>query len=92
MNNQQFYNFSRIVYILCILRVKCIEAIVQVVCLKRLKISPFGSFELLLLLRVMGVSVPSLHIESTDSMIIMDKVEKSVISLHHINDLILYMK
>ena len=50
---------------------KCIEALSEhVVCLKRLKTSAFGSSEPLLLLRLMGVSVPSLHIECTDSMIV----------------------
>ena len=49
---------------------KCIEAVTEhVVCLKRLKISAYGSSEPLLLLRLMGMSVPSLHIESTGSMI-----------------------
>ena len=38
-------------------------------CLKRLITVPFEISESLHLLRLMGVSVPSLHIESTDSMI-----------------------
>ena len=39
-------------------------------CLKRLKISAFGSSKPLLFLRlIMGMSAPSLHIESTDSVI-----------------------
>ena len=41
----------------------------QIVCLKRLKTTAFGCSEPLHLLRLMGVSVPSLHIESTDSVI-----------------------
>ena len=46
------------------------EALVeQVVCLKRLKMSTFGSSEPLHLLRIMDMSAPSLHRESTDSMI-----------------------
>ena len=39
-------------------------------CLKRPIIAPFERSEPFHLLRLMGVSVPSLHIESTDSMII----------------------
>ena len=71
MNNQRFYKFPRIT-VVCIL---CKSIIVYrsilewAVCLKRLIISVFGSFELLLLLRLMGVLVPPLHIESTGSMI-----------------------
>ena len=38
-------------------------------CLKRLITVPFERSEPFHLLRLMGVSVPSLHIESTDSMI-----------------------
>ena len=38
-------------------------------CLKRLITVPFERSEPFYLLRLMGVSVPSLHIESTDSMI-----------------------
>ena len=47
----------------------------HVVCLKRLKTSAFGGSELLLLLRLMGMSAPSLYtcIESTDSMILFCK-------------------
>ena len=65
MNNPGFYKFPRFTTLRVL---KCIEALSEhVVCLKRLKISAFGSFEPLLLLRLMGVSAPSLHIESTDS-------------------------
>ena len=38
-------------------------------CLKRPITAPFERSEPFHLLRLMGVSVPSLHIESTDSMI-----------------------
>ena len=38
-------------------------------CLKRPIIAPFERSEPFHLLRLMGMSVPSLHIESTDSMI-----------------------
>ena len=38
-------------------------------CLKRLITAPFERSEPFHLLRLMGMSVPSLHIESTDSMI-----------------------
>ena len=48
----------------------CIEALIeQVVCLKRLRTATLESFESLFLLRLMGVLVPSLHRESTDSLI-----------------------
>ena len=39
-------------------------------CLKRPITAPFERSEPFHLLRLMGVSVPSLHIESTDSMIL----------------------
>ena len=42
----------------------------QVMCLKRLITAAFGSFEQFCMLRLMGVSAPSLHRESTDSLII----------------------
>ena len=49
----------------------CIKTLVgHVMCLKRLKTVPFERSEPFHLLRMMGVSVPSLHIESTDSMIL----------------------
>ena len=49
----------------------CIKTLVgHVMCLKRLKSVPFERSEPFHLLRMMGVSVPSLHIESTDSMIL----------------------
>ena len=47
----------------------CIKTLVGHVMCKRLITVPFESSELFYLLRLMGVSVPSLHIESTDSMI-----------------------
>ena len=48
----------------------CIETlVVHVRCLKGLIAAAFDSSEPLLLLGLMGVSAPSLHIESTDSMI-----------------------
>ena len=48
----------------------CIKTLVgHVMCLKRLKTVPFERSEPFYLLRMMGMSVPSLHIESTDSMI-----------------------
>ena len=48
----------------------CIKTLVgHDMCLKRLKTVPFERSEPFHLLRRMGVSVPSLHIESTDSMI-----------------------
>ena len=47
----------------------CIKTLVgHVMCLKMLKTVPFERSEPFHLLRMMGVSVPSLHIESTDSM------------------------
>ena len=49
----------------------CKEALVeQVVCLKRLIASAFRRSESLHLLRLMDVLAPSLHIESTDSLIL----------------------
>ena len=48
----------------------CIITLVgHVMCLKRLITAPFERSELFHLLRLMDVSVPFLHIESTDSMI-----------------------
>ena len=48
----------------------CIKTLVgHVMCLKRPITAPFERSEPFHLLRLMGVSVPSLHIESTDSMI-----------------------
>ena len=48
----------------------CIKTLVgYVMCLKRLITVPFEIFEPFHLLRTMGMSVPSLHIESTDSTI-----------------------
>ena len=48
----------------------CIKSLVgHVMCLKRPITAPFERSEPFHLLRLMGVSVPSLHIESTDSMI-----------------------
>ena len=53
----------------------CIKTLVgHVMCLKRLITVPFERSEPFRLLRMMGVSVPSLHIESTNSV--------SVPSLH----------
>ena len=73
MNNPGFYKFLRItvtVYFTYFESIIVYRALTEhVVCLKRLKTSAFGSSEPLLLLRLMGVSAPSLHIESTDSMI-----------------------
>ena len=49
----------------------CIKTLVgHVMCLKRPITAPFARSEPFHLLRLMGVSVPSLHIESTDSMTI----------------------
>ena len=57
----------------------CIKTLVgHVICLKRPITAPFERSEPFHLLRLMGVSVPSLHIESTDSMISADKAGKSV--------------
>ena len=55
----------------CTLRaLLCIKTLVDhVMCLKRPITAPFERYEPFHLLRLMGVSVPSLHIESTDSMI-----------------------
>ena len=48
----------------------CIKTLIgHVMCLKRLITVPFERSEPFHLLRMMGVSVPSLHIESIDSMI-----------------------
>ena len=74
MNNPGFYKFPRFtvaVYFTYFESIKVYKKALSehVVCLKRLKTSAFGSSEPLLLLRLMGVSAPSLHIESTDSMI-----------------------
>ena len=54
----------------------------HVMCLKRLKTVTFERSEPFHLLRMMGVSVPSLHIESTDSMIsrVNNKEEESVLT------------
>ena len=51
--------------------IMCINTVGYVVCLKRLITALFERSEPFHLLRLMGVSVPSLHIESTDSMIYM---------------------
>ena len=49
----------------------CIKTLVShVMCLKRPITVPLASSEPFHLLRLMGVSVPSLHIESIDSMIV----------------------
>ena len=70
MNNPGLYKFPRFTVAVYFTYFESIKALAEhVVCLKRLKTSAFGSSELLLLLRLMGVSAPSLHIESTDSMI-----------------------
>ena len=58
-------------YILRSLRVLlCIEALAEhVVCVKRPITSAFESSQRYFCMGLMGVSAPSLHIESTDSMI-----------------------
>ena len=66
MNNWRFYNFLKITVHVAVYFTyfESIEALAEhVVCLKKLKTSAFGSSEPLLLLRVMGMSAPSLHIE-----------------------------
>ena len=73
--HQHFYNFSRItiaVYFTYFLRVlQCMEALVdQFVFLKRPITSVFRSSKPLHLLRLMGMLVPSLHIQSTNCMIL----------------------
>ena len=81
MNNLRFYNFLRIpvaVYFTYFESIIVYRSTRRacIVCLKRPKISAFGSSEPLLLLRLMGVSAPSLHIESTNSM--MSKTTKMI--------------
>ena len=68
INNRQFYNFPRITLAVYFTYFEGIVVLAeQVVSLKRLKTSAFESSEPLL--RLMGVSVPSLLRESTDSQI-----------------------
>ena len=55
-------------------------------CLKRPITTPFERSEPFHLLRLMGVSVPSLHIESTDSMITRD----FMIDTYHISHKVYY--
>ena len=75
-NNWRFYNFPRItvaVYFTEFESIVVIEALTEhIVCLKRPITSAFESSQPLLLY---GVSAPSLHIESTDSMICVQVVE-----------------
>ena len=69
------YGVTRVIIVAChhllplpVCYMQCIEALVkQVLCLKR-----FITFQCseLLHLRLMGISVPSLHIESTDSLMV----------------------
>ena len=69
MNNLQFYNFPRIT-VAYFTSFVCIEVLVeQVICLKRLTTSTLGSSEPLNLSRLLGVSSPSQHRESTYSLI-----------------------
>ena len=64
--NMFLHLFDR--FLLCV--ETCINLLTLVLSgLKRLRTSAFGSSEPLLLLRLMGVSVPSIHIKFTDSMI-----------------------
>ena len=68
MNNRQFYNLPRITVAVYFTYFECIEALAeQVVCLKKLITSAFESSKPLFLLMIMGVSAPSRHRESTDS-------------------------
>ena len=74
MNNPGFYKFLRItvtVYFTYFESIIVYRSTRRACSLseKASKTSAFGSSEPLLLLRLMGVSAPSLHIESTDSMI-----------------------
>ena len=73
MNNRHFYNFPRITVAVLFKYVESITKAIleQAVWLKRLITSVFESSEPLLLLRLMGVSAPSLYIEPTNSMIYM---------------------
>ena len=70
--NQGFSNFTYItvtVYLSPLRVLSCIEA-GHVMCLKGLTAAVFESSEPLHLLRLMGVLAPSLHRESTDSLIV----------------------
>ena len=70
MNNWRFYNFPRIAVAVYFTYFESIIVYrsTRRACSLSEKASSFGSSEPLL--RLMGVSAPSLHIESTDSMII----------------------
>ena len=76
-NTRRPCNVSKRAYqcILPTLRVLlCIRTLVcHVMCLKRLIPVPFERSEPFHLLRLMGVLVPSLHIESTDCMILLNR-------------------
>ena len=73
MNNPGFYKFPRFtvaVYFTYFKSIKVYRSTLRACSLsEKAETSAFGSSEPLLLLRLMGVSAPSLHMESTDSMI-----------------------
>ena len=73
MNNRRFYNFVRItvaVYFMYFKSIIVCRSTHRAGCWsEKVIISAFRSSELLLLLKLMGMSTLSLHIECTDSMI-----------------------
>ena len=70
MNNLAIFLMSRTVAVYLYVSFESQSALIeQVVWLKRLLTSAFGSSKLLYLLRLIGMSVPSLRVESTDSII-----------------------